>query len=361
MRLGSLAGLRSWKATLTLASAVTLTVMGCGKEDSASDLRPEGPPEILQVFVIDGDGTSKLAYGDHPDITGRAEDPPDLVPSHADQAGPVENAVVSGNRIRIVLDELLRASTVEQFVCACAAGGCTTIGHTFDGTEVDPEACTSCADDPATPLPLNETGRCSDANLDGVPDDAILQAAVVTLSCQVADVVSGENDGWYNPSGNQQIPTQLGTNALGPALVLNPPLLPTNADCTVVIATSVVDKDGVAVPAVNATFHTEPMLVIASSPPDGASGISTVDFTAAITFNTELDGASAGNVTVDVGGTDVPGTAMLDPMDPSTILWTPAAALTADTDYTVTVETTVTDVFGSALPAVHTFTFTTGT
>jgi hypothetical protein len=338
---------------------------GCGKEDSKSDLRPEGPPDILQVFVRDGAGVSRLAYGEHPDITGTPDDPPDLVPPLADLAGPVEDAVLLGNRIRIVFDELIRGSTVEQFVCACDPlnGGCSTLGHTFSGTEVNPEQCSSCADNPATPDPENETGKCADADFDGVPDDAVLQPGIVTITCGVGSVTTSELDGWYTPSGNQQVPTSLGINALGPALVISPPVLPADQDCEVSVATSVTDKDGNAVPAAAATFHTEPLVVLteSTSPPNGATNVPFDVVSVSIPLNSTVDLASltSTTVTVVVAGETTPVAGALDLEDPTTILWTAAAPLTPSTEYEVSVTTGVTDSFGVNLSAGHTFTFTT--
>src|SRR5687768_12454445 len=92
MRVGSSIGL---VAALALAGA-------CSNPESKTLLRPEGNPEIRQLFVIDSDGVSKLAYGTHPDIVD--EDPSDgITPPYSNQIGPVDNALVQANRVRIVI------------------------------------------------------------------------------------------------------------------------------------------------------------------------------------------------------------------------------------------------------------------
>ncbi len=365
MRVGSSAG-------LVAALASSLAFGACSNPESKTLLRPEGPPEIRQIFAIDDDGVSKMAYGIHPDIID--EDPTDqITPPYANQAGPVNNAIVQGNRIRIIIDEILEGGTLEQFQCACFrldGSGCTSRGFTFPpGTTVDPTRCTDCLDDPVS-TDINETGLCADINFDGVPDNAYMIPDVVNLNCGVALVGNTEDGGWYNPSGNQLIPILGGTNALGPAVVLNPTILPTNADCVVEFASSVVDKDGLQVVPDPADtdppgFHTEPMVLVSSSPDDGQTGVP-IASPIAITFNVELLATlneSSLEVIEMVSGTAVPGTAALDPADPATIVFTPTASLATDTVYQVTAKggaQGVLDSFSSPLPQDETFTFTTG-
>jgi hypothetical protein len=367
----------SWKALLAatlMLGAVGLG--GCAREDAPSDLVPAGDPEILELFVIDGDGVSKMAAGNHPEIK---DDPDDNIAAiYADKNGPVLEAIVSGNRLRVIFDELLEASTVEQFTCACYASGCATRGHTFTNTEVDVNRCTSCEDDTTTPT-INETGQCLDADFDGVPDDAFLQPQLASVQCTnttagAVTVDISESEGWYNPSGNQQIPTALGTNALGPALVLAPRAMPTDADCSVVINSAVTDKDGntVPMPAFPLEFHTEPLLVVGTSPADGQTGVTLANFDSDgdmvndvfrmdIQLNALIEVTIAADaVTVATGGNPVPGTTSVDAADATLIHWTSDAALSATTMYDVAIGTGVIDEFGSPLPQADSASFTTG-
>jgi hypothetical protein len=362
MRVGRSAGL--------VAVLASLSFGGCSNPESGTVLRPEGPPEIRQLFVVDDDGISKLAYGTHPDIVD--EDPTDsIVPPYSNQAGPVNNAVVTGQRIRVVIDELLEGGTLEQFQCACFrldGSGCPESSRGFvfaPGTTVDPTRCTTCEDDPVT-TDVNETGLCADINFDGVPDDAYLQPDIISIDCGVATVTNTPDEGWWNPSGNQLIPVLGGTNALGPAVVFNPAALPTNSDCTISFAQSVVDKDGQSVTADAAvggtpTFHTEAMALLASSPINGQNGVA-IGSDIELTFNVDLFATlDATSLTVMAGTTAIAGTVAVDG---DTLIFTPDADLPVDSDITVTGLSGaqgVKDFFGSPLPSDVTFTFHTGT
>jgi hypothetical protein len=367
MRVGSSAGL-----VAVLASS--LATGACSNPESGTKLRPEGPPEIRQLFATDDDGVSKLAYGLHPDIIDA--DPDDgITPAYSNQAGPVNNAIVTGQRLRIVIDELLEGGTLEQFQCACFrldGSGCPESSRGFvfaPGTTVDPSRCTTCMDDPVTDT-VNETGLCADINFDGIPDDAYLIDSVIQLDCgNGITVTNGPDEGWWNPSGNQLIPVLGGTSALGPAVVFNPVGLPTNSTCTVGFASTVVDKDGNTVtpdPAATGSpsFHTEPMILVVSNPGDGQTGIpiaSDISLTFNVSLLATLDAASI--TVVEQGGGPVAGTAALDPTDDATLVFTPSAPLSTNTTYEVTVLTGaqgVRDSFGAQFPADETFTFTTG-
>src|SRR5262249_44352693 len=139
-------GVQRWLASAALALAAA-GLGACSNAEHHSDLRPEGPPDILQMFAIDDDpvqGTiSKMACGDHCDINDvpatseqNCSTTDTALPINGFQNGPVTNGLVAGQRIRVIFDELLKPSTVEQFRCACWPN-CSTRGHTFSDTEVD--------------------------------------------------------------------------------------------------------------------------------------------------------------------------------------------------------------------------------
>jgi hypothetical protein len=248
----------AWRVVAAIALA------GCGENPTGpNEDFNAGPPEILQLFVLDQQGDLRLAAGNHCQITGvpavASETCQDDGTPFGDAAGPVTDAMAGGNRIRIVFDEPLAGSTVEQFQCACWGNGCTTRGHIFvAGTTVDPTRCLSCADD-VTTVEVDETGLCADLNFDGVPDTSFLQPDLVTIDCGGLSVPIAEDDGFFSRAGNQLIPTGLGVEGLGPALVLDPPPLPRNSDCVVTVRPNVTDRDGLAVPApaFPLAFHTE--------------------------------------------------------------------------------------------------------
>ena len=117
MRVGRSAG-------LVAALASSLVFGACSNPDSNTVLRPEGPPEIRQLFVLNTDGVSVLAYGNHPDIVDENLND-SVVPPYSNQVGwttdagcnfvEVPNALVTGQRIRVVIDELLEGGMFEQF------------------------------------------------------------------------------------------------------------------------------------------------------------------------------------------------------------------------------------------------------
>lgn len=351
MRIGWLIGRRRLTTALCLAVA---TGIGCSAEESKTLLNPEGPPDILQVFVTErlSDGSTALTptYGSHPEFDSETE-----FEEGPDPSTPVMTAVAdSTQKVRIIFDELIRGNTLEQFVCACnvAPASCPAGTPLY---ALDPSVCKDSGD-----TVLNEEGKWADANNDTVPDDAVLLPGVVSISCGTSFTWENtEIDGFYNPSGNQQV-TVLGMESLGPALVLFVPALQTSADCTLTVAATVTDKQDVAVPSAPVTFHTEALAMLDSSPADGdvvdpTVGVLTVSFNAALD-PASLTGVALMNTTTS---TAVTGTAALDPGDATTITFTLEADLPAASSFELTIPATVTDVFGGALPQAIVITFTT--
>src|SRR5688572_2703276 len=91
------------------------TFGACNAVDSATDLNPEGPPQVRQIFMSEQitDGAvvrpvKALAFGEHPDFA--AQNPGD--------DGSVETALAKpSQRLRIVVDELLIGNYLEQIQC----------------------------------------------------------------------------------------------------------------------------------------------------------------------------------------------------------------------------------------------------
>lgn len=370
MRIGSLLGRRGLSALVLLLTAGT----GCAVPDSRTELWPEGPPEILQVFVTVRDAASGLGvlvptFGRHMDFDP-ATDPLDCDEPHPqrgclDMAAMQTNAVADpSQRIRIVFDEVLDGATLEEFVCACAGGTGTDPCAGGPRSALDPSAC---GDNPNTPS--NEEGRWLDTDHDGNPDDAVLLANRVSLDCDGWVWQNGPEDGFWNPSGNQLVPVATGLEGLGPALVVTVATgLRTGATCTLTVDPAVTDKDGNATVLEEESgnsirFVTEPLTVVMSTPANGASGINAATLAdVRIVFNVPIKADTAGNVTMEVmegmDVTPVAGSAVLD-ADGVTIVFTPAAPFAAGKTYVVTVPTAVTDTFGGALPQAVTITFAT--
>jgi hypothetical protein len=353
---GAKLALRRLWATGALALALGVGGSGCGDPpDSITSLRPEGDPEVMQVFlnVRDADGAVQmaLAAGEHPDWDGLVAEP------------MVTNALLNDEQlIRVVVDELLDGSTLENFACACnhpatatAPAGVCESGPLYSA---DPSLCGN----DSTTTDVNENGLWLDVTFDGQPDNAALLDGVASFDCGNGNVVEiGGEQGYYIPSGSQFVSTILGItlwDTLGPAVVLIPGALPASSTCSLAFATSVVDKEGNAIPAPDFAFQTEDLQILGQTPAVGADGA--LDQPFSVTFNASLDPVSvtAANVTITPALADV--VIEADPGNPGSLLITPpAAGFAADTTYTVTVTTGVTESFGIGLPAAATLTFST--
>jgi len=95
---------------------VAATATACGENPSATNLVPEGPPKVRQVFmaerVTDDGGVTRvlqsIAFGDHPDFYKVNE---------IDDREVINATVASTQRIRVVMDELLLGNYLEQIQC----------------------------------------------------------------------------------------------------------------------------------------------------------------------------------------------------------------------------------------------------
>jgi hypothetical protein len=369
--------------------------IGCVDKKSKSDLDPEGPPKILQVFVRDFNDTDDpvggeyaLAYGVHEDalkcsFEGTCECPMDnpeciLAGTTCDtsESSPTFNHCTIGGKlptprtasafasIRVVSKELLRGTTLEQFACACH-GACPA-GMDW---AIDPENCSACGDDPATTI--SEAGQCLDVNHDRVPDISTLQAGVATITC---GTVAGWNpyttklgDGYYYPSGNQFPTSGFGYGGIGPALVIEPAdALPTSQTCTVSVSASVTDKDGNAfeAPSGAISFTVEALAIAGTAPEDEEEDVDVELADISITYNVPIDPATAtaANIQVkEMGGAAVAIDSIMVHGPVIAIMLVEGTPLKPNTTYEVTVSDQITDAYGIKGPAGSglTFTFTT--
>jgi hypothetical protein len=203
--------LKTQGAVVAIATGIALGA--CSDPVAATDLRPEGDPEVLAVLVMNDADT--LLYeratfckpGDdkRPGLVGVSDFttlqmcPADLTMG----AAKIEDAVPTAWYVRIMFDELLDTN-VEELIPI-----------------LDPDT-------------MQETGQFTGSLANTQP---------VILTCNGVVV---PYDGYYAPGGNNV------TWPIGPSLFIQPTdlsLVPTGADCSVEIKDSVTDKDGNPVPA----------------------------------------------------------------------------------------------------------------
>ncbi len=270
-----------WKWVGVVATSA-LALTACTRPNEYSDLRPEGPPEVLTVSVNALDTRPGLAGGGAaleqatycktigPNDQGIGDDKrPDqvdlndvtqLVICPTDRTKPVDeliSAMPESWYVRIEFDELLDPS-IEDLVPDVNAMGMPT--GTYTGT--------------------------------------LKNTQPVTLKCESAagtGLVDVPYDGYYSPAGNSI------SYPLGPSLAIipnDPTVVATGAECFVSLKDIIHDKDGNQVPAdqrgttaIPYKFKIAPIQVIAITPADGKS----VDPIAAgvdVTFNAPVTQAS---------------------------------------------------------------------
>lgn len=239
----------------------TLALGACTDPAARTDLRPEGPPDVLAVLVLNdaaGGLIESAAYcksGDEkrpglvglPDFTTQQICPDDL---SADPS-PLVNAAPELWYVRIMFDELLDAS-VEDLI----------------------------------PV-LDENDQDT-----GVATGTLRNTQPVTLQCAVGAsnaLVDVEYDGFYSPSGNSV------TWPLGPSLVIkpvDPTRIPVESQCQVTLKNTIKDKAGNAPDKLGPfTFRLAPVEVLSISPsPDETVNpeFGGVD----LTFNVEVDSST---------------------------------------------------------------------
>lgn len=378
----------AWGKFITLGIACTVGLAACNNEVGQSTLlNPEGPPMIRQVFlnekvtVTTDTGTvtrtlAQLAFGAHPEFT-----------NENDQIG-VKNAVARGSqRIRVVVDELLLGNNLEEIACADGSFSRVPIGADPDDIAkcAGPEL-SQCTGDFAVCIGANGPIGILDENEDGASDDLRLIDGVMTLTCDGTVIPYDRQQSFYQPSGNQQIPAgPLGVHGLGPAFVLVPTEdgIRTGANCSISFGADVVDKDGIRLCAppdgdVNQPcpgdgdtslvgFTVEALALTGNDPADGATNVSLTsgggaDRTVLLQFNAAIDNTTLTSISVTAGGVAVPGTAYTATVrdnDKTIIEMVFTGGFAPNTDYVVTIGATLADIYGGALPAEETLSFTT--
>jgi hypothetical protein len=364
---------RAGAAAISTA-ALALSMLGCDDNVTNTDLEPGGPPRVLQVFArersveINDEGHEevvllpRIAYGEHADI-GDEDD------------RTVDAAVVgTDQKIRLVIDELLRGNFLEEIACADGeTWSQVPVGTTPDDvarcTGADLSRCTAVCQGPSGPIGV------LDANGDRSLDDTRLIAGVITLTCGGVAVPVDQQASFWQPSGNQFIPAgDHGIETLGPAVVIVPAqALPTSSECAVALAESVVDKSGVRPcapaggPAAECApgdlggihFTTEPLLVLTTSPANGEVDVALTESGAAdahvtVHLNGFVDGATAAATafTLAAGETPVAGvTVALDDEDPTAAVLTVPGVAAGDGG--------LKDTYGASLGEASTITWTT--
>jgi len=359
---------------LGIGVVIAVALAACSDKSTSTELHPEGPPMIRQVFALElvTDGTisrqaTQLAFGSHPDISAEDDD------------GQVTNAIaLGGQRIRIVFDELLRGNAIEEIACADGSFSRVPVGTTPDDIEkcagpVDSiqNTCTAvCVDPSSGPIGV------LDEDEDGAADDFRMISGQIRLMCDDIEMALNLQESFYQPSGNQQITAgPLGINSLGPAVVLVPDAgLRTSANCRFEFANDITDKDGNQICAPPdgdikqtcspgdvslVSFQVEPLRVKGQDPPADATNVSLTP-TVLLQFNANIDPATTTAITLaDDNSQAVSATIAVSSSDGTLVTLVPDTALAPNTTYTVTADTTLTDTFGGALPSVYMFSFTT--
>lgn len=364
-----------------LTAGLTFTTQaGCSSSGNTTELRPEGPPEILQVFLAERvtSGTAarvltQLAFGTHPEL----EESDD---------GEVLSAVARGSqRLRIVFDELLVGNDIEEVACADGSFSRIPPGTTPD----DISACAPPELSNCTKVCQGDSGPIGilDAEEDGAADDLRMIADVVTVTCDGVEMPWDPQQSSYQPSGNQLITAgPLGINSLGPAIVIVPSQgLRTGAQCGININQNVVDKDGIrpcAAQGANCapgdfsaiSWTVEGLRVTGSDPVDGQMNVAPTvgtsgNASALVQFNAAISPDSLGAITLadetaafaDCGTPAVAPciTKSVGQNDPTLVTISVVGGYTPLNMHTVTVGTGLADLFGGTLPTETTFTFTT--
>jgi hypothetical protein len=300
------------RLTILGSFLLTAALAGCGENPSATNLNPEGPPMVRQVFmqerITDAGGNSRvtqsIAFGDHPDF------------DEADDREVVNGTVDNQQRIRVVVDELLVGNYLEQIQCRDNSYQSVPVGATPDdiarcalANDLLPETCTGefavCLDSvTGEPIGVMDVDD-ADSEQDGAADDTRFmdldpsQTGVKTPVEIVCTPFTGGDaiivplniaNTFWQPSGNQQVPAAGGFSAVGPAVILAPLAgMPTSSSCTVEFHSSVVDKDGEQVCAAEGgeidrpcpgdgdtsfiEWTNEPLLLIGTNPPNNAMNV----------------------------------------------------------------------------------------
>ena len=243
-----------------VVTTVAMLALGACEDPTArTDLRPEGPPEVLAVLVLSDALGGLVETATHckandekrpglvglPDFTTQQVCPEDLTQG-------VEGPALAAPDlwyVRVMFDELLDP-TVEDL-------------------------------DPVRDELGNETG---------VYIGTIARTKPVTLQCQnvAGAMVDVDYDGYYGVSGNAV------TWPVGPSLVVrpvDPTVIAVDSECQLTLKDTIRDKSGEAIPADQRgpfKFRLAPIEIIDIFPGDG-SAVDPENDGADLTFNVEVD------------------------------------------------------------------------
>jgi hypothetical protein len=399
----------SSRFAITCALALS-AVTGCTETESATNLKPEGPPMIEQVLLTESIFDASGISTDNRVFTFGTL--PGLDPSEQHE---VSSAAVTNQKLRIVFDEILKGNRLEEIECRANVGPDGAFARIPDGTTPDDIAKCAVAKDVLPASCKGEHAVClceqdagcivgtdmvkkgdpvgvQDVNADGAADHHRFIPTAVQLVCGSATISADPSLSYWYPSGDQQPPAVGGFDAIGPAVVfiaqaqMNGATIPTNQTCTLKFADDVVDKSDIQVCAppggrtpecsgnldlceqsctpgdVSAvSFKTAPLTLGSMFDPTGVDRMSALTFGA----NAVVDQASlAAGITMTEAGANFTGfnVTVMNMMGKSQISITATAATgwAADTDYTLTFTTAVKDAFGQPLPAPVTINFHTG-
>jgi len=387
-------------ARFGIALAIVSSIgTACTDQSSFTNLNPDGPPALAEVrlketYQDSGSSTTFLsrrvfAFGTFPSAT-------------ADQDHPVTTASVTGQSLRIIMDELLVGNMLEEVQCRGPvdddAFSSVPLGATPDdiaACSVNSDALKNSCQGPHAVCICQIDGGCGaiakgdpvgvlDVNSDGAADNTSFKAGAVGIQCGSISVPIDLDQSYWNPSGDQQVPAAGGFDALGPAVILAPKggLLPTHITCNLTFADNVVDKQGNKVCAPPAgrpascdgkledcpqdlectpgdlsafTFSTDSLRVNVLGITDGAMNVNATNPIFA-NANAPLDPATAANITITPAP---PGGFTTTLTMSSQVKFTFTTPLAANTMYTITFPTTLTDSFGQGLTAPITIHFTT--
>ncbi len=377
-----------------------VALVACTDTASTTDLNPIGPPMLRQVRLnnktINADGSSSnktvFAFGSH-----ELAEPDEL------KSNQVTTAVAVTNKLRLVIDELLIGNSLEEIACRSAVDD-DAFARVPNGATPDDIAACGVADDVLSQSCTGPTAVCLcaipggcisstgtsiaegapvgvlDVNLDGATDDTQFINGSVGLLCGDINVPINLEGSYWQPSGDQNRPAAGGFEALGPAVVLAPDgPLPTNLDCQLTFASTVTDKQGVQVCApldgdiiqdcvpgnMDAfTFRTEVLSLKVVSFANGATGVPrTAPIILQATVPLKNTITTPGAITlVPAAGPAPIFTVAFDPAMNQVVQIRPdtTTPLAANTEYTLTITSGVTDTYDQPPPAPLVTTFTTG-
>ncbi|CAN5551059.1 hypothetical protein BH11MYX1_BH11MYX1_30910 [soil metagenome] len=265
-------------------AASTLALTACTRPDQYSDLRPDGPPEVLAVAVNALDTRPESAGGGaalEQATFCKTQGPNDGAPGVGDDKRP--DQVNLNDVTQLVYCPTDRTKGVDELISAMPEAWYVRIE--FDEL-LDPsiEDLVPDVDDMGAPT--------------GTYTGTLANTQPVSLKCESSKgtgLVDVPYDGYYSPAGNGI------SYPLGPSLVIipsDPTVIATGAECSVTLKDNIHDKEGNQVPAdqrgtaaVPYKFKIAPIQVVALTPADG-DAVDPIDAGVDVTFNAPVTKAS---------------------------------------------------------------------